>query len=101
MEAYTATEQVYPRTDALITKNWPYITKSWPPCNKELDLRNLDHRYIWSIHVCVSHRCLVAEICSWEARACKLTEISIGQRDATYTVSISSFSIPAFRPKQG
>jgi len=33
--------------------------------------------------------------------ACKLTEISIGQRDATYTVSISSFPIPAFRPKQG
>jgi len=65
-----------------------------------LDLRNLDHRYIWSMRAI--HRCLVAEIiCSWEARACKLTEISIGQRDATYTVSISSFPIPAFRPKQG
>ena len=36
MEAYTATEQVYPRTGALITKNWPYITQSWPPCNKVL-----------------------------------------------------------------
>jgi len=49
-------------------------------------------------HTCITQKMSRGRHMFVGSEACKLTEILIGQRDTTYTVSISSFPIPAFRP---